>query len=211
MKLKQIAMTSVAVFVGVMFATSSTVQAVFYDRDKLGRAIANYFHLDEKAVKEFLADYQYNPEKYDNEVVVASSNVSTNGTSTTTSAGKTEMKSGVLYEYDEYSDKYYPASKIVSVQHQQCLDFIQAELNKEIARGVMTADLRNDILDKLAEMMKKSPKTSEFVKMTYKEQRASIGSFKREMDGWMKSRGMTLAQLRAITGKGNKYLMGIYY
>lgn len=203
-------------FVGVGFAalvlvlTAKPVFAAFFDREKLASAIAWKFGLDQKQVSEFLADFQYNPEKYaTREQVQAVS--ATSGPSVRSDAAVKKTEKGVVYEFDEYTDQYYPVEKIVDIQHRNNLKFVEEKLQAEVARGAITSALKKEIMDKLAQMMKGAPSTSEFLQMNYFQQRARINEFRREMDDWMKTRGMTLAQLRAITGKGNKFLMGIYY
>jgi len=194
------------------------VQAAFYDRDKLARALARYFQLDERKVGEFLADFQYHPEKYATETnprPTPSPTVSPTPTPSSrvsqSDAGHRKQENGATYEFDEYTDEYYWDNKIEDVQDRNNLKFVQTELAREVREGRLTRQMQREILDKLEQMMKQSPSTGEFLEMNYFEQRASINKFKKEMDAWMKSRDMTMGELREMTGKGNKFLMGIYY
>lgn len=202
MKVKKMLVVSVAMMVGLLFGGSiSHVEAAFYDRDKLGQALAVRFGLNDKDVAAFLADFQYNPEKY---LSSASTPVST------AKPSATQIVNGVLYKYDDGSDKFYKSSQLVSVQHQNHLDFIEKKLDVAVKAKKLTQGKENKILDKLAEMMSKSPSSEEFEKMKVLTQQAEINKFKTEMDKWMKNQDMTLGELRSLTGKGNKYLMGIY-
>lgn len=186
MRVGQVIIATGALVVGVGIGSlTRSVQAAYYDRDQLARALADHFRLNEAEVAAFLAAFQYNP---------AASSTALGG-----------------YKYDQYTDQYYPALEVVEVQHRKHLEFIGKALEKEVARGEMTAVVKRQILDKLTQMMNKAPSTEKYLSMNLSQQRAEINKFKAEMDSWLKERGMTLAQLRAITGKGNKFLMGIYY
>lgn len=194
--------------VGVVLGGSvKQVQAAYFDREKLAHALATHFHLNESEVTSFLADFQYHPDSYQTTAAASTKPSPTPATK----AGQTKVENKVSYQYDEYTDKYYTAGTIVDVQHRNNLKFIEEQLNNEVRAGRMTVALKKAILDKLAELMNKAPSTAEFLKMSFLEQRGEINKFKNEMNAWMKENGMTLAQLRAITGKGNKFLMGIYY
>lgn len=196
MQTKQVIIATGAIVVGVMLGSVvRPAQAAFFDRDKLAHALAARFALDERAVSDFLAEFQYHP-------VVSPTPVPTPAPI---------VVSGVTYKYDQYTDVYYAADKVVGVQHRNHLKFIGEQLQKEVARGAMTQVTSRKILDKLAELMNKAPSTEKFLSMNFVAQQVEINKFKQEMDAWMKAQGMTLAQLRAITGKGNKFLMGIYY
>lgn len=52
--------------------------------------------------------------------------------------------------------------------------------------------------------------SAQFAQMSTREQNAAITTFRKTMDAWLHGQGMTLADLRDWTGKGNKFLMGIY-
>ena len=198
MKAKQVMIVTVAIMIGVMLgATVGPVQAAFFDRDKLAQALSTRFNLNESEVAAFLADFQYHPDA--------------TPVPTATPAPSAIVRSGVEYQYDDYTDNYYPTTKIVSIQHQNQLDFIAGKLSTAVTSGKMTAALKRKILSKLAAMMDKNPSSAEFVKLDLAAQNAAIATFKKEMDAWLQAQGMTLAQLRDMTGKGNKFLMGIYF
>ena len=74
----------------------------------------------------------------------------------------------------------------------------------------MTPELRRKIINKLAVVMEESPSSAQFAQMSTREQNAAITTFRKTMDAWLRGQGMTLADLRDWTGKGNKFLMGIY-
>lgn len=194
MKIIKIFVTILVITTVIGLATDK-VQAAFFDRDKLAQALAVRFKLNEKEVATFLAEFQY-------------------PTATTTPAPtpvpQTVVKENIKYEYDDGADKYVPATKLVNFQHNNHLDFIEGKLDLAVTKGRLSTAMENKILVKLAEMMGKSPSSTEFEKMELGEQRSEIASFKTEMERWLKGQDMTLGELRAMTGKGNKYLMGIY-
>lgn len=203
MKVRNVMVVSVAMAVGVMLGgVVRPAVAAFFDRDKLAHALAVRFNLNEQEASNFLADFQYNPDG-----VVSTSTPTPTPTATPVPP---IVKEGITYKYDDYTDKYYPARRIVGVQRQNNLDFIEGELDVEANNGRMTQKLENKILDKLVEQMEASPSSEEFEQMRLLTQRSAIAKFKKEMDGWLREQGMTLAELREITGKGNKFLMGIY-
>lgn len=206
-KLKRI-VTMIATVV-LMVATASRVEAAFFDRDKLAHALATRFNLNEKEVSEFLANFQYHPDDYS-----TNSSPKTNQTPVATAqptpTPASYTSNGVVYQYDDGTDQYYKASEIVDVQHKTNLDFIENKLDSQVKLGKLTLANEHKILAKLAELMDKSPSSKEFAQMSVRDQQVAIAQFKTEMDGWMRGIGMNMAQLRDMTGKGNKYLMGIY-
>jgi hypothetical protein len=219
MKVKQIIVVTVSLMVGTMFGVStSRVEAAFYDRDKLGKALSVRFGLNERDIAAFLADFQYNPELKPTSTPTPISTPTPTPRPTVTPTPTpsatpvpAQVVNGVTYMYNDGTDKYYRASRLVSVQHQNHLDFIETKLDAAVEVKKLSLEAENIILDKLAEMMEKSPSSEEFRGMKLAAQRSAIANFKTEMDKWMRDRDMTLAQLRSMTGKGNKYLMGIYF
>lgn len=209
-------MTVTLIVVGMILALSAKqTYAAFFDRDKLAQALANRFNLNEREVAAFLADFQYNPEQN----IVASPTPTPTPVPTLTpvpSSTPTPTPASIVinevgYVYDDGTDQYYPATSVVDIQHKNHLDFIAGKLTNAVDEGEITKTQKKIVLDKLAQMMKKSPSSQEFKEMGYFEQRSKIATFKKEMQSWLKSQGMTLSQLSEITGKGNKYLMGIYF
>jgi hypothetical protein len=181
------------------FASAGRVQAAFFDRDKLAQALSVRFHLNVQEVSNFLADFQYNPD-----MIVAPA-----ATATPTATPRSTT-TPVTYQYDAYTDRYFPGSDGASVQRRSNLAFIAEKLTARVAAGKMTATLKQKILNKLAVMMDASPSSAEFAAMSTAAQNRVITSFRKEMDAWLRTQGMTLAELREITSKGNKFLMGIY-
>jgi len=90
------------------------------------------------------------------------------------------------------------------------LSFIRDHMDSAVVAGWLTRSQENAVMDKLEAMMQTAPTSSEFVAMSTKEQRTAINQWKKDMDAWCRTQGLTLAQLRDWTGKGNKFLMGIY-
>lgn len=198
-----VALVIMVVMVGPLVGKAA---AAFFDRDKLARALAVRFNLNEREVASFLADFQYHPDDYP----TATTTSTPTPTPTPTPSPALVVKNGIEYQYDDGTDEYYPAAKIVNIQHRNHLSFIEEKLDAQVEEGRLTRRVEREILSKLAEMMAKSPSSQEFRRMGIAAQRAAIAKFKNEMDAWMRKRGMTLAQLSEMTGKGNKYLMGIY-
>lgn len=192
----------IGVFIG---ASVDTVHAAFFDRDKLAQALAIRFNLDVKDVTAFLADFQYNPNQ------IASTPSTPKSTPSPTPSPAPYVSDGVAYQYDYGTDQYYPSSQLVSVQHRTHLDFIADRLGSEVTAGRMSAKLKTEIMDKLAEEMKKSPTTTEFLALDTRSRRVKLNQFGKTMDAWLKAKGTSLSALKNITGKGNQYLMGIYF
>jgi hypothetical protein len=187
----------IALSVGVLLGTSTrSVYAAFFDRDKLAHALALRFHLNEQEVSNFLAAFQYNPDQ-----IVAPA-------ATPTPIPVTQ--NGVTYQYDSYTDRYFVGTDLASVQRQNNLAFVATALQTRVNQGKMTPELRRKIINKLAVVMEESPSSAQFSQMSTREQNAAITSFRKTMDAWLRGLGMTLADLRDWTGKGNKFLMGIY-
>lgn len=102
-------------------------------------------------------------------------------------------------------DDVYDNSKKVK------LEFIDDKLCDAVDRGRLTREQRDAALEKIRGMMDTTPTAAEYQDMDGRVRRQAINRWKRDMDDWARDHGMTLAQLRELTGKGNKYLMGIYY
>lgn len=213
--------TIVVLVLGVGFLLlSRPALAAFFDRDKLAHALAIRFNLNEGEVTKFLADFQYDPDLSATPTATPTLIPTPTPAATPTPvptvlvatkvAQPSIVKEGITYKYDSYTDKYYQAKRIVSIQRQNNLDFIEERLDNEVKGGRMTRELESRILEKLVEMMEKAPSSEEFAGMSFVAQNSAISRFKKEMDGWMKGQGMTLVELREMMGKGNKFLMGIY-
>ena len=186
------------VFLWIFIGLTRPVAAAFFDRDKLAHALALRFHLNEQEVSNFLADFQYNPDQ-----IVAPASTSTPTPSPVT-------QNGVTYQYDSYSDRYFVGTDVASVQRQNNLTFVATVLQARVNQGKMTPELRRKIINKLAVVMEESPSSAQFSQMSTREQNAAIATFRKTMDTWLRGLGLTLADLRDWTGKGNKFLMGIY-
>ncbi len=220
--------------IGSLIFAPQAIAAVF-DRDKLAHALALRFNLNEKEVTYFLADFQYEPDKtlslleqrtsvnsQNTQPVAAAAPAISNPTSIpsptpasiTTNAPTTNQNTIVIngqnYAYDSYTDAYYLSSNISSIQHQNHLKFIEQKIDQEVLAGRINPDQKIVLMTKLAEMMKKSPSSDAFSKMSTKERNSALKQYKREMSDFLERRGMSLEELQRITGKGAQYLMGIY-
>lgn len=210
---------TIAMLVGIVIGASvSPVEAAFFDRDKLAHAIAIHFHLNEQEVGNFLADFQYNPDK-DYTVAIATATptptpkptpTATNNTNNSNSQPDSIVINNTTYEYDDSSDSYIPSSTIVSTQHQEHLDFIKAKLDPDVKSGKISSNLETKILDHLAIMMQGAPSSTEFAKMNLISQRIEVNKFKKELSAWLTNQGTSFSYLSNATGKGAQYMMGIY-
>lgn len=90
------------------------------------------------------------------------------------------------------------------------LGFIKDKFDEAVDNGQMTKGQKDAAMTKIKVMMRTTPSSDAFVSMSKYEQQVAINQWKKEMDSWAKTQGTTLAKLREVTGKGNKFLMGIY-
>ncbi len=209
--------TFIIVFATILLSMSvKHASAAFFDRDKLAHAIALRFNLDEKEVASFLADFQYKPDtivlspaKTPNPSIAPSPTPLL--TPSPTLSPQSIVKDGVVYQYDDGSDAFYPAVQVKNVQHQNHLNFIEQQLELEVKSGRISSAFKRELINELAKMMEKSPSSQEFKNMSLSAQRSAISKFRIEMDDWIKGKEITIAELGEITGKGSKYLMGIYF
>lgn len=214
MKIARVLALTITLGIGVLIGASvESVEAAFFDRDKLAQALSARFNLHVNEVSDFLADFQYNPNKV----------VSTTPTPQPTSTPEPSLaptpspspasyvQGGVTYSYDDGTDQYYPSTNLVALQHKTHLDFIGARLDNEVDNGRLSTTLKKDILHKLSDEMNSSPSTAEFLSLDARSRRVKLNQFGKTMDAWLKTRGYSLKALRDATGKGDQYLMGIYF
>ncbi len=212
MKIASVLAITITLGIGVFIGASvESVEAAFFDRDKLAQALSARFNLNVKEVSDFLADFQYNPSQIVNATPTPQPTPTPAPTLAPTPSPASYVQGGVTYSYDDGTDQYYPSTDLVALQHKTHLDFIGARLDTEVASGRLSTTLKKDILHKLSDEMNSSPSTAEFLKLDSRSRRVKLNQFGKTMDAWLKVRGYSLKALRDATGKGNQYLMGIYF
>jgi hypothetical protein len=108
---------------------------------------------------------------------------------------------------DYYADK--KEEKTGTNQQTDHIQFIDAKLSQGVEDGWLTKVQKKDVIAKLKEMMGKSPSSASFANMSEDQQTDTINTWKKEMRTWAREHNLTLDAIRNLTGKGNKYLMGI--
>lgn len=94
-------------------------------------------------------------------------------------------------------------------QDKDHLAFIEGKLEKGVKDGWINTNQKKAVVSKLKEMMKSTPSSQEFSRLDKSEQQSAINEWKRSMSKWAIKQNLTLDMIRNLTGKGNKYLMGI--
>lgn len=212
MKIARLLALTITLGIGVLIGASvDSVEAAFFDRDKLAQALSARFNLNVNEVSDFLADFQYNPNKVISTKPTPQPTPTPAPTLDPTPRPASYVQGGVTYSYDDGTDQYYPSTDLVALQHNTHLDFIGTRLDTEVASGRLSTTLKKDILHKLSDEMNSSPSTAEFLKLDARSRRIKLNQFGKTMDSWLKTRGYSLKALRDATGKGNQYLMGIYF
>lgn len=212
MKIARVLALTITLGIGVLIGASvDSVEAAFFDRDKLAQALSARFNLNVNEVSDFLADFQYNPNKVISTKPTPQPTPTPAPTLDPTPRPASYVQGGVTYSYDDGTDQYYPSTDLVALQHNTHLDFIGTRLDTEVASGRLSTTLKKDILHKLSDEMNSSPSTAEFLKLDARSRRVKLNQFGKTMDSWLKTRGYSLKALRDATGKGNQYLMGIYF
>ena len=212
MKIARLLALTITLGIGVLIGASvDSVEAAFFDRDKLAQALSARFNLNVNEVSDFLADFQYNPNKVISTKPTPQPTPTPAPTLDPTPRPASYVQGGVTYSYDDGTDQYYPSTDLVALQHNTHLDFIGTRLDTEVASGRLSTTLKKDILHKLSDEMNSSPSTAEFLKLDARSRRVKLNQFGKTMDSWLKTRGYSLKALRDATGKGNQYLMGIYF
>jgi hypothetical protein len=89
------------------------------------------------------------------------------------------------------------------------LTFIDIRLTNAVNKGKLTEVQKDKIIAKLKEKMATGSSAEQYVKMTNRQRQTSINQWRIEMEQWGKENGISLSKIRNITGKGNKYLMGM--
>lgn len=108
-----------------------------------------------------------------------------------------------LNNYDNNDDKQ------ADYTFQEHLDFIDSKLTAGVTDGWLTNKQKTAILAKLKSKMEAGPTPDQYVNMGESDLNDRIVSWRKEMSRWMREQGTTLDLVRNLTGKGNKYLMGI--
>lgn len=103
-----------------------------------------------------------------------------------------------------------PNPHVVAVaEPEDHLAFINARLTAGVADGSLTRGQKRAIMAKLQDSMDQGPSPAAYRRMSAQERQEQINQWKQSMNQWSSSRGVPLAEIRRLTGKGNKYLMGM--
>ncbi len=103
------------------------------------------------------------------------------------------------------------SKRVENVEHVEHLDFVAAKLQLAVEDGSITMKQKNKILVSFRRLMKSQPTSTAFVAMSAAKKQQTINRWKNQASSALKGSGVTLEQVRDITGKGNKYLMGIQF
>lgn len=107
------------------------------------------------------------------------------------------------YEVSRFMREY---NRDTRVDH---LMFIEDKLEIAVNRRKITNAQKRAIMSKIEALMRRGPNTGDYKNMPKSELNKRITEWKQEMTEWAKDNGLTLSKIRSITGKGNKYLMGV--
>lgn len=112
-------------------------------------------------------------------------------------------------EVDTFLREYYGHRDYSRSTHRDHLSFIDSKLAEGVQDRWLTQTQKDQLMEKLREKMESGPRPEEYRKMSDSELRTRINAWQKEMRAWTRERGYTLDMIKNITGKGNKYLMGV--
>lgn len=189
-----------AIFAGVTLARAShdTHNFIIVDTEAdaaVASCLSEHYHLDETETRNFLTDHYADFRDHVD-----------NSASVTVNRGGSTARS--------YASVTVNGDSNVSIteRHRHHLDFINDKLTDAVEDGDLSWFQKTAIMVKLRELMDREPGGSAAYRaMDTTELNNRIAGWKEKMDAWMQEQGMRLSDLRLMTGKGNKYLMGIEY
>lgn len=175
-------------------------------KDDLAGRLAKRFNLNELEVREFLSQFYLGEFEEVNVVRYAPRSVTTTRTVT-----KTVTSSPVAVQQTAAASARVTVSEGDKGMYTRHIEFVDDKLEEGVRDNWFTDRQREMIVAKLREKMDAGPSSHEYRGMSDEELQSRINTWKREMRRWSSENGFTLDRIRNVTGKGNKYLMGIEF